>query len=629
MQNLILNRYRPLDVAGKGGYGTVQVAWDMRIQRRVAIKCLHLDTLAAANPSALRDIPGLDEARTAAMLSDSHIVGVYDFEIEGPMAYLIMEYMDGITLSELMRMARGPLPLDVLTCVFEAVAHAIEVAHENQVLHLDIKPDNVLINRQGQVKVADFGLAQLSHEAGFGKAAGGTIGYMPLEQMRLEALDVRTDEWALAALTYQMLTGDNPFLAHDLAGAERAIEEAEIAIPSLVRGDVGEEVDEAVFGALAIDREDRFESVTLFAEAMMPYLGDARRGARELAVIVGDACADEEPEELEDATDVMPAAAIRLDIAGRLRGGWGEAVGGAWSALACGAAAYTGVSHIDTAALFADSGVAGIVVTAIAVAVVGAAFPRIGAAAALSLLVAGMAASGAYAACAVFSAAAAVWFFICGRRGKVQAMTGVSVVGLSLAGGLGVLPLAAGFCLGMRDALATTLFAIVSAFALTYCGMGSFTGGGLFVPGSLAGGTEAGVVAQLLDPSMWVTAASWLACAAAGSLLCSRGGRPSAFLGMAASTGILMFGLMARSFIESGQAAWLPDPAEAAVVLAAGVIACVLGGWLGAPERGHAAASRGRGSRRNAAHDDGRFAVAPDSAAFADSSAFEEDSRTW
>ncbi|MFR5000408.1 MAG: serine/threonine-protein kinase [Slackia sp.] len=310
MQNLILNRYRPLDVAGKGGYGTVQVAWDMRIQRRVAIKCLRLDTLGtAATPSTPRDIPGLDEARTAAMLSDPCIVGVYDFEVEGPMAYLIMEYMDGITLTELMRLARGPLPLDVLTCVFESVAHAIEVAHENQVLHLDIKPDNVLINRQGQVKVADFGLAQLSHEAGFGQAAGGTIGYMPLEQMRLEAPDVRTDEWALAALTYQMLTGDNPFLARDLAGAERAIEEAEIVIPSLARGDVGEEVDEAVFGALAIDRADRFESVTLFAEAMMPHLGDARRGAKELAVIVGEACADEE-EEAEDGTEACPPPCV-------------------------------------------------------------------------------------------------------------------------------------------------------------------------------------------------------------------------------------------------------------------------------------------------------------------------------
>ena len=118
-------------IAGKRrAMATVQVAWDTRIQRprghgRCFFVSIRLDT--AATPSTPRDIPGLDEARTAAMLSDSHIVGVYDFEIEGPMAYLIMEYMDGITLTELMRLERGPLPLDVVTCVFESWPTTIEV----------------------------------------------------------------------------------------------------------------------------------------------------------------------------------------------------------------------------------------------------------------------------------------------------------------------------------------------------------------------------------------------------------------------------------------------------------------------------------------------------------------------
>lgn len=617
MQNLILNRYRPLDVAGKGGYGTVRVAWDTRIQRRVAIKCLRLDTYGtASSPSTPRDIPGLEEARTAAMLSDSHIVGVFDFEIEGPMAYLIMEYMDGITLTELMRMANGPLPLDILTCVFESVAHAIEVAHDNQVLHLDIKPDNVLINRQGQVKVADFGLAQLSHEAGFGKAAGGTIGYMPLEQMRLEAPDVRTDEWALAALTYQMLTGDNPFLAHDLDGAARAIEEAEIVIPSLARGDVGEEVDEAVFGALAIDREDRFASVTLFADAMMPHLGDARRGARQLAAVVGDACADEE-EEAEDATEAMPPVArVRAGLAERLRGGAGEAVGGIWSAIACGVSAYAGLSQIDMSSLFPGSTDVGVWVTSIAVGVIGAAFPRVGAPLSLVALAAGMAAGGAYVAAALFAAAAAAWFALCGRLSKAAAIAGSSVAALSLTGALSVLPLIAGFCLRVRDALATTLFGIASAFALTYCGMGAFTGGGLFVGGAFAGGSLQAVVGQLLDPSVWTIALSWLAAAAAGALLCSRGGRLSAAAGMAVAAGILIFGLMARAFLESGLVSWMPDPSDVAVAAVAGVVAVALAGWLGAPARPVVRSRRASVRRTRPApyEDDSRaFDAAPDS----------------
>lgn len=617
MQNLILNRYRPLDVAGKGGYGTVRVAWDTRIQRRVAIKCLRLDTYGTASlPTTPRDIPGLEEARTAAMLSDPHIVGVFDFEIEGSMAYLIMEYMDGITLTELMRMARGPLPLDILTCVFESVAHAIEVAHDNQVLHLDIKPDNVLINRQGQVKVADFGLAQLSHEAGFGKAAGGTIGYMPLEQMRLEAPDVRTDEWALAALTYQMLTGDNPFLAHDLEGAARAIEDAEIVIPSLARGDVGEEVDEAVFGALAIEREDRFASVTLFADAMMPHLGDARRGARQLAAVVGDACADEEEEEEEPAEAAPAVARPRFGLADRLRGGAGEAVGGVWSALACGASAYAGLSHIDMSSLFAGSADIGVWVMAIAAALIGAAFPRVGAALSLAALTAGMAASGSYIAAAAFAAAAAAWFAACGRTSKAAAIAGSSVAALSLAGALSALPLIAGLCLRVRDAVATTLFGVASAFALTYCGIGPFTGGGLFVGGSFAGGTIAVLAGQLLDPSVWVIALSWLAAAALGALLCSRGGRPMAAAGMAAASGILIFGLMARAFFESGLVSWMPEPADVAVAAVAGLAAVAIAAWLGAPARPGSRARRSDACRaRTEAHvpDSRAFDAAPDS----------------
>lgn len=585
MQNLILNRYRPLEIAGSGGFATVQVAWDTRIQRRVAIKCLRLDTFGqAATPSTPRDIPGLDEARTAAMLSDSHIVGVYDFEIEGPMAYLIMEYVDGVTLTELMREEGGALSLDVVTCVFEAVAHALEVAHDNQVLHLDIKPDNVLINRQGQVKVTDFGLAQLSHEAGFGQASGGTIGYMPLEQMRLEAPDVRTDEWALASLTYQMLTGYNPFLARDLASAQRAIEDAEIVIPSLARGDVDEEVDEAVFGALAIDREDRFESVSLFADAMMPHLGSARRGARELAAIVGQACDDEE--EIEDGTEAMPAVVrARTGLAERLRGGAGEVVGGIWSALACGASVRIGLSHADLASLFGGSADVGAWAMAISVAVIGGLFPRIGAVLAFVSLAAGVAASGSYVVAALFAAVATAWFFTCGRLNKAAAVAGSSVAALSLMGALSILPLLSGLCLRVRDALGTTLFGIVEALLLSYCGMGSFTGGGLFVPGSLAGGAEQGVIAQLPDPSVWVVAASWLAAAAAGALLCSRGGRALPALGMALSAAILVFGLMTRAFIESGLVSWAPNSADIAVVIVFGLVAAGIAAWLGAPAR--------------------------------------------
>ena len=215
---------------------------------------------------------------------------------------------------------------------------------------------------------------------------------------------------------------------------------------------------------------------------------------------------------------------------------------------------------------------------------IGGLFPRIGAVLAFVSLAVGMAASSSYVAAALFAAVVAAWFFTCGRLSKA-AVAGSSVAALSLMGALSVLPLLSGLCLRVRDALGTTLFGIASALLLSYCGMGSFTGGGLFVPGSLAGGVEQGVIAQLSNPSVWVVGASWLAAAAAGALLCSRGGRALPALGMASSTAILVFGLMARAFIESGLASWVPDPADIAVVVVFGLAAAGIAAWLGAPVR--------------------------------------------
>ena len=120
---------------------------------------------------------------------------------------------------------------------------------------------------------------------------------------------------------------------------------------------------------------------------------------------------------------------------------------------------------------------------AISVAVIGGLFPRIGAVLAFVSLAVGMAASSSYVAAALFAAVVAAWFFTCGRLSKAAAVAGSSVAALSLMGALSVLPLLSGLCLRVRDALGTTLFGIVSALLLSYCGMGSFTGGGLFCAG--------------------------------------------------------------------------------------------------------------------------------------------------
>lgn len=575
MQNLILNRYRPLEEAGAGGFATVLAAWDTRIQRRVAIKCLRLDGYASpADARSPREIPGLDEARTAAMLSDSHIVGVYDFDASGAQAYLIMEYMDGITLTELMR-EEGALSLDVATCVFEAVAGALETAHENQVLHLDIKPDNVLINRQGQVKVADFGLSQLSHAAGYGRAAGGTIGYMPLEQMRLEACDARTDEWALAALTYEMLVGENPFRVPGLDAAERAIEQAEVFVPSMVRGDLNEEVDEALFGALAIDRDDRFDSVELFADAMLPHMGDARRGARELAVLVGEACDDgaDCDEERGAASAFLPGRGgshVGLSMIDRMAPRTKALVARLWAAVVCGFAAFEAAANIPACMTIAgrmEPAFWGVVGVAVAAAL---AWPGAGAAFAVGALVVALALSGSPFLALALALAGVAWLVLGGARHHACANVGITAV---LAGAFGfapVVPLLAGYFLNVKHAVAATVFAVVSAFCLACAGSLDLTGWNVFAFGAMPGASamEDAALQLVASPDVWAMAASWLVAAMVGSLLCARANRGLAACGMLAATTILVLGVIAATRLGGAD---FPDVAQLAPALVAGI----------------------------------------------------------
>ena len=560
MQNLILNRYRPIATAGKGGYASVYVAWDTRIQRRVAIKCLPLANSAIDPATGEFTVPGLAEARTAAMLSDPTIVGVLDFEIEGDMAYLIMEYVDGVTLTQLMR-KEGPLPLDVVACVFDAVAHALDSAHDNMVLHLDIKPDNVLINRQGQVKVSDFGLAQLAAEAGYGSAEGGTIGYMPLEQMKLEALDERTDEWALAALTYQMLTGDNPFYADDLEGAEKAIQEAEIIIPSQARNDVDGELDDALFRALTIEREGRYDSVEEFAEALLPLLGDPARGKRQLQVIVGEA-RDDGVAAFEDdgAGNTMPVKGItRVDrMSGRKRS-W---VYRLWTAVASGFVGAVALHNVpqlqDLPAVIDNENIALLVAVVGVMALVGAIVPAGGALLAVLALGAAFIARQSYALGAAILVFGLVWWWFSGRKGHAQAACGIT---MPLLGAVGLAPACAlvnAYFLRWRDALGTTAYAVVLAVALACVGSLSLAGWDIFEHFTFPTKMEVSLVPLAKDPATWVMMASWLVAAPLAAACCGHGSRWAAFLGMLLASAVLIGALCGGTYLSTGHETWLP-----------------------------------------------------------------------
>ena len=306
---LILDRYRPIEVKGEGGSGKVEICWDTRIQRRVAIKRMPISS-EWANGS----IPGLAEARTGAMLSRPSIVSVYDFDTVDNEAFLIMEAIEGPSLAQIIDdTPPATFDLDIAAAIVLAVGDAIEFAHENQVLHLDIKPDNILVNRNGACKVSDFGVSELADAQGFRKASGGTIGYMPPEQMNGHELDERTDEFALAAVTYEILTGKRPFAARSLDASAKLIQKFDIAPASSLRTDLDPGIDSVLFTALSPDPDDRYDSVEEFLAALMPYLGNPARGSRRLREIV-----QVDDEVVEEESYVPPKRSILDHISPRL-----------------------------------------------------------------------------------------------------------------------------------------------------------------------------------------------------------------------------------------------------------------------------------------------------------------------
>ncbi|MBO4364952.1 MAG: serine/threonine protein kinase [Eggerthellaceae bacterium] len=599
---LILGRYRRISQAGAGGFATVQLAWDTRIQRRVAIKCLRLDRQSAAvaagqNSIAVygnADVPGLEEARTAAMLQDPNIVGVLDFEIRDGTAYLIMEYVDGITLSKLMDEYADQITPDVVAAVFAGVSHALEVAHGNQVLHLDIKPDNVLINHQGQIKVTDFGLSKLSSISGYSKAAGGTIGYMPLEQMRMQPLDARCDEWALASIIYEMIAGENPFNADNLEAAQKAIENAELVLPSVCMPDLDEDVDDVLFYALDPDREERYESVTDFAEELRPLLGSPKRGTAQLAAIVGKAVDDTGDEDEQETLVEMSGFTQKLNEIGGFTGN-GSGGGSShklsrnlllrlWSVVNCALLAFVGCAGVSWFSL-CPSYVRWIVL--LVVCLVALIIPSVGAAMAMIALSLAFISQGAYLCGIAMLIGACAWWVAVGRRGAAQSCTMVSSSTFGSFGCGSVAPLLSGLFCKPVDAVFNAIFSGVLAGGLASLGTLQITGwqaqnvlptlvkyasghGGqtLFVPAC-----DQMMVNMVVTQTFWITLACWVIAAVVCSAISGDKGRVRSVMGVLVGGCVLVAGLVLQTYLSTAGAVYVPSQAAILTILTVLVIA--------------------------------------------------------
>jgi len=261
-----LSHYRIVSQLGAGGMGEVYLAEDVQLARRVAIKLLASDV--AADEAANRRL--VQEARAAASLDHPNICSIYEVgEVDGR-NFIVMQYLEGQTLEATLK--TKPLTSKESITIAAQITDALTEAHSHNIIHRDIKPANIMITSRGQAKMMDFGLARVVTKGIDSEAVTqsmglttpgtilGTLPYMSPEQVRGEALDVRSDIFSFGVVLYEMLSGRHPFANRSAAETISAILKEEPSMLSPHADDVPEELQRIARKCLEKDRNLRKRS---------------------------------------------------------------------------------------------------------------------------------------------------------------------------------------------------------------------------------------------------------------------------------------------------------------------------------------------------------------------------------
>jgi beta-lactam-binding protein with PASTA domain/tRNA A-37 threonylcarbamoyl transferase component Bud32 len=266
---LVDGRYRVRARIARGGMATVYVATDLRLERRIALKVMH----GHLSDDTVFQSRFIQEARAAARLADPNVVNVFDQGQDGDMAYLVMEYLPGITLRELLREQRRLTITQTIT-IMDAILSGLSAAHRAGIVHRDVKPENVLLAEDGRIKIGDFGLARAtSANTATGAQLLGTIAYLAPELVTRGTADARSDIYALGIMLYEMLAGEQPYKGEQ--PMQIAFQHATDSVPrpSVKNPGVPEQLDELVLWATEKSPDDR----PVDAREMLDRLRDIER----------------------------------------------------------------------------------------------------------------------------------------------------------------------------------------------------------------------------------------------------------------------------------------------------------------------------------------------------------------
>ena len=280
-----IGRYRIVRQIGLGAMGEVYLAHDELIHRQVAIKRMRVDRCKDGQRRQKAMEFFLHEARIVGNLNHSHITAVYDIGVQNNAPYIVMEYIEGDNIKELIR-DKAAFSIEEKLSLIAMVARALHFAHKRGILHRDIKPANIMILKQSRLpKITDFGIARVMDTSSFGCIEGnidekglipGTPLYMSPEQIRNEELDKRSDIFSLGVLAYEWLSGEKPFAGQDLNDRLQSVLTGNPKPLSDFPG-IDPGINGIILRAMAKPVAERYQSADEFGDALELYLNSLEK----------------------------------------------------------------------------------------------------------------------------------------------------------------------------------------------------------------------------------------------------------------------------------------------------------------------------------------------------------------
>jgi serine/threonine-protein kinase len=269
-----IGRYKIVRELGRGAMGVVYHAIDPNIGRPVAIKTIYFGGTRKPEEIERQRERLFREARSAGMLSHPGIVTIYDVEQQGDLAYIAMEYVDGPTLDQVLSEAE-PLNAERMFSILAQTAVALDYAHSKGIVHRDIKPANIMLSADGTAKIADFGIAKITAAENLTMTGSivGTPHYMSPEQVQGQPVDGRSDQFSLAVIAYETLTGEKPYTGEHLTTVVYKIVAEEPVPPHRLNPSLSTGIENVLRKALAKKADGRYRNCQEFIESLEKACG--------------------------------------------------------------------------------------------------------------------------------------------------------------------------------------------------------------------------------------------------------------------------------------------------------------------------------------------------------------------